>query len=74
MVDIRESGKGCTESPLVKLSKAMESADRGDEILVLASREVMPIDVFKFIAEKRGFNFKIAREEGAAYEVVLVKR
>lgn len=73
VLDLSKVGKGCTETPIIRLTQALSKISSGERLKVIASKSEIPLKVIELLANKKGFNIKIIKEENEIYEVIYFK-
>jgi len=71
-LEIVRRSRGCVESPVAALIRALNSLEEGEELILKIDPSYYPIKAIKMLVEKKGFSFKVL-EEGEVVKC-LVRR
>jgi TusA-related sulfurtransferase len=73
LLDLRKSGKGCTETPMIRLSNTLSRLGEGDRLRILALKSLLPYKVVELLAKKKGLTIEFVEHKDDEY-IVMVRK
>jgi|YelNatPaOPRAMG01_1025707.scaffolds.fasta_scaffold10411_3 TusA-related sulfurtransferase len=72
-LDLRGASSSCSDNPIVRFLRVVRGGE-DLELLVIASKEDLPLGMLRIIASNNGYEVVAVKQEGAYYEAILRKR
>ncbi|RLF21656.1 MAG: hypothetical protein DRN15_08915 [Thermoprotei archaeon] len=72
-IDLRVRAKGCTQSPIIKLSQLLTKIEQGGVLKVTADERDVPYKVLALLTKKRGLVIRMLARENHTYVVMIGK-
>ncbi|RLE79409.1 MAG: hypothetical protein DRJ51_07840 [Thermoprotei archaeon] len=72
-IDLRKKGEGCTDHPVVRLSKLLSSIERGESVKIIVFKEDIPAKALQLFLKSRGFRVLDLKDREGEVEAQVLK-